>query len=79
MIGLLMAALAGFLMSWFFRAGFVILACFVFLAAALLRILMKAEFEFADVLILFAYLAALQGGFMLGAYLKHRPPGGKRS
>ncbi|MEL6062433.1 MULTISPECIES: hypothetical protein [unclassified Methylobacterium] len=72
MIGLLVVALAGVLMGCYFRVGFVILACLVFLIADILRILLKSEFQFADILILFAYMSALQGGFMLGAYLKHR-------
>jgi len=76
MIGLLMAALAGLMMSWFFRFGFVVLACVVFLLADIVRVLLKGQFELADLLILFAYLSALQGGFMLGAYLKYRRPGG---
>jgi hypothetical protein len=72
MIGLLVVAVAGVLMGWYFRVGFVVIACLVFLLADILRILLKAEFQFSDLLILFAYMSALQGGFMLGAYLKHR-------
>ena len=72
MIGLLVVAVAGVLMGWYFRVGFVVIACLVFLIADILRILLKAEFQFADLLILFAYMSALQGGFMLGAYIKHR-------
>lgn len=72
MIGLLVVALAGVLMGWYFRVGFVIIACLVFLIADVLRILLNSSFQLADILILLAYMSALQGGFMLGAYLKHR-------
>ncbi|MCJ2066708.1 hypothetical protein MKK63_29035 [Methylobacterium sp. J-088] len=72
MIGLLVVALAGAVMGWYFRVGFVIIACLVFLVADIIRILLNSSFQFADILILLAYMSALQGGFMLGAYLKHR-------
>ncbi|MCJ2020297.1 MULTISPECIES: hypothetical protein [unclassified Methylobacterium] len=72
MIGLLVIALAGAVMGWYFRVGFVIIACLVFLVADIIRIILKSSFQFADILILLAYMSALQGGFMLGAYLKHR-------
>ena len=75
MIGLLVIALAGAVMGWYFRVGFVIIACLVFLVADIIRIILKSSFQFADILILLAYMSALQGGFMLGAYLKHRRRG----
>lgn len=79
MIGVLMAALAGLLMSWYYRVGLVILSCAAFLIAVILRVLWKSGLELSDILILFAYLAALQGGFLLGAYFKHRSPDGDGS
>ena len=72
MIGLLVIALAGAVMGWYFRVGFVIIACLVFLVADIIRFILKSSFQLADILILLAYMSALQGGFMLGAYLKHR-------
>lgn len=79
MVGLLLAALAGLVISLFFRTGLLVLACAAFLLVDILRVIAKAALALDDVLILFAYLSALQGGFMLGAYLKHRRPGGDGS
>lgn len=79
MVGLLLAALAGLVISLFFRTGLLVLACAAFLLVDILRVIAKAALALDDILILFAYLSALQGGFMLGAYLKHRRPGGNGS
>ncbi|SDN56472.1 hypothetical protein SAMN05216360_109135 [Methylobacterium phyllostachyos] len=76
MIGLIFSFLAGLMMSIYFRVGSIFLVSAVFFAVAVLRVLSKGSFEFADILILFAYLSALQGGFMLGSYLRHRRGGG---
>ena len=47
----------------------------MFLAVAILKVVSKASLELADILMLFAYLTALQGGFLMGSYLQHRRRG----
>ena len=79
MIGLMSAFLAGLVMSLYFRIVSVFLVSAVFFAVDVMRMVAKSSFAFADVLILFAYLSALQGGFMLGSYLKYRRSGGGSS
>jgi|GEM_PF-2914674 len=76
MFGLIFSFLAGLVMSVYLRVGSVFLVSAIFFAVTVLRVVWKASFEFADLLILFAYLSALQGGFMLGSYLRHRRGGG---
>ena len=75
MIGVICAFLAGLVMSIYLRIGSVFLVSAVFFVVDLLRVVSKASLELADILILFAYLSALQGGFMMGSYLKHRRRG----
>lgn len=71
MIGLFAAASAGFSISWFFRLGMLFAASAVFFVVDLWRIESNAAVALDDILMLFAYLSALQSGFLIGAYIKH--------
>jgi hypothetical protein len=71
MIGLFAAASSGFLISWFFGVGMLVAASAAFFVVDVWRIQSNAAVAIDDVLMLFAYLSVLQGGFLIGAYIKH--------
>ncbi len=58
---------SGFILSYF---GITVLSFLIFLAWATVSIGTQS-FGIADVLILLAYLTAIQGGYLLGLYAKH--------
>lgn len=58
---------SGFILSYF---GIAVLSFLIFLAWATASIHTQS-FDTANILILFAYLTAIQGGYLLGLYVKH--------
>lgn len=76
MIGLILSALAGFLISWFFRVSLLVAASVALFVLNGWYIVLKRDIVLEDILLLFAYLAALQGGFLLGAFAKRGRAGG---
>ncbi|MBD8907207.1 hypothetical protein [Methylorubrum zatmanii] len=72
MLTLCLLILAGFGVGSYLRLGAVTAASLIVLIAWVSTRLYLRTVGAADILMLFAYLSALQGGFLLGAYAATR-------
>jgi hypothetical protein len=70
MIILIASLSTGLLIGGRYRVNFLILASFLLVCVWISAAFMREEFSAIDVLLLFSYLSALQGGFLIGAYIQ---------
>lgn len=70
MVILVASLTIGLLIGRMFRTNTLILASTVLLVSWIAAAFIRGSFSIIDVLLLFSYLSALQGGFLLGAYLQ---------
>ncbi len=71
MYGLVMAWLYGFVVSWFFKIGMLIATSAAFFVTDVALIISRGSATLIDVALMFAYLTALQSGFLIGAYVRN--------
>lgn len=69
MIVLAVSLAAGFLIGRKLLTNTLIFASIVVLVCWISASIMRGTFSFVDVLLLLSYLSALQGAFLIGAYL----------
>ena len=60
----------GFLIGRSCQAKLLVLASFMVLCAWIIAATIRQTFSIIDVLLLFSYLASLQSGFFVGAYIQ---------
>lgn len=79
MILLTACLMIGFLIGRRNLTNLLILASITVMCACIYAAIMRQTASATDILLLFSYLSALQGGFLIGAYMHIRRAGQKQS